>query len=57
MDEQRRRADWRGERRAVLVRLPVEVAEALQVDAVEAEHSVSEHAALLLARALEQGAA
>lgn len=47
-----RRAHWRGERKAVLVRVPVEVAVELEAAAAREQRSVSEHAALLLAGAL-----
>ncbi len=47
-----RRPQWRGDRKAVLVRMPVEVAESLLRSARLRELSVSEHAAQLLADAL-----
>jgi hypothetical protein len=47
-----RRPQWRGDRKAVLVRLPVGVAARLAAAARECEVSVSEHAAGLIASAL-----
>jgi len=45
----RRRPQWRGERKAVLVRVPVALAQDL-IEAAAREHrSVSEHCAALLA--------
>lgn len=52
-EEARRRAHWRGERKAVLVRVPIEVAEELRRAAEHKHRSVSEHAAALLAAALD----
>lgn len=53
-DEQvgRRRPQWRGERKAVLVRMPVKLAEDLLRSAALEQRSVSEHAAGLLREAL-----
>lgn len=48
----KRRAHWRGDRKAVLVRVPIEVAAKLEAAAANEQRSVSEHAALLLAGAL-----
>lgn len=53
----KRRPQWRGERKAVLVRVPTEVAEVLRLAAEREQRSVSELAAELLTRALRQGAA
>jgi hypothetical protein len=50
----RRRPQWRGERRAVLVRLPVQVAERLVQHAATEELSLSETAAELIARGLSK---
>ncbi len=50
--QHRRRPQWRGERKAVLVRMPVDVAEDLTRAAESQQCSVSEHAAELLAQAL-----
>jgi hypothetical protein len=50
--DRKRRAHWRGDRKAVLVRVPVEVAVKLEAAAASERRSVSEHAALLLAGAL-----
>ena len=52
----RRRPQWRGERKAVLVRMPVDVAEDLTRGAESQQCSVSEHAAELLAQALARPA-
>ncbi len=48
-----RRPQWRGERKAILVRVPIEVAQRLQDAASEQKRSVSEHAAWLLNHALD----
>lgn len=53
----RRRNDWRGERRPVLVRLPAPVAERLCRAAESRERSMSETAAELLETALGTAAA
>lgn len=50
----RRRPQWRGERRAVLVRLPVPVADRLVQHAAAEESSLSETAAELIARGLSK---
>lgn len=50
----RRRPQWRGERKAVLVRLPVTVAAQLAAAAQESALSVSEHAGGLIAAALAE---
>jgi len=50
--DRKRRAHWRGERKAVLVRVPVEVAAQLEAVAGRERRSVSEQAAVLLADAL-----
>ena len=47
-----RRPQWRGDRRAILVRMPVALAERLSSAAEQRKVSVSEHAAELLAAAL-----
>ncbi len=47
-----RRPQWRGGRKAVLVRMPVDVAEDLSRAAESQQCSVSEHAAELLAQVL-----
>jgi len=47
-----RRPQWRGERKAVLVRMPVEVAQRLAWAAQRENRSVSEHAAAVLAQIL-----
>lgn len=47
-----RRPQWRGDRKAVLVRMPVGLAEKLRQAADAQQQSVSEHAAALLAAAL-----
>lgn len=49
----RRRPQWRGERKAVLVRMPVELAEHLHRSAAQEQRSVSDHAAVLLREALD----
>ncbi len=54
---QQRRPQWRGERTAVLVRVPTEVAEQLRLAASSQQRSVSEHAAEILERALRTDAA
>jgi hypothetical protein len=48
----RRRPQWRGERKAVLVRMPVGLAEDLVRSAEQQRRSVSEHATALLQAAL-----
>ena len=50
--QQVRRPQWRGERRAVLIRLPVKDAEALVRAARAQQRSVSDHAAALLTASL-----
>lgn len=50
--ENRRRPQWRGERKAVLVRLPVEVADQLAKAAEVSQLSVSEAASRYIAIAL-----
>jgi hypothetical protein len=50
----RRRPQWRGERRAVLVRMPVETADRLTAEAQRRARSVSDHAAELIAHGLDQ---
>jgi hypothetical protein len=50
--EARRRPQWRGERKAVLVRMPVALAEDLARSAELERQSVSEYAAALLQEAL-----
>jgi len=47
-----RRPQWRGERKAVLIRMPVEVAQRLAAAAQRENRSVSEHAAAVLAQIL-----
>jgi len=47
-----RRPQWRGERKAVLIRMPVEVAQRLAWAAQRENRSVSEHAAAVLAQIL-----
>jgi hypothetical protein len=49
----RRRPQWRGNRKAVLVRMPVDLAQRLSCEAEMRQRSVSEHASELLAAALE----
>lgn len=49
-----RRPQWRGERRAVLVRMPVETADWLTAEAQRRDRSVSDHAAELIAHGLDQ---
>lgn len=44
----RRRPQWRGERSAVLVRLPVPLAEELRAEAAEQGRSLSDTAAALI---------
>lgn len=44
----KRRPQWRGERRAVLVRLPVTVADRLRDEAARAQQSVSDTAAQII---------
>lgn len=51
----RRRPQWRGERKAVLVRMPVEVADRLTQAAREQQRSISDQAALLIDEALTGG--
>lgn len=51
----RRRPQWRGERRAVLVRMPVEAADRLAAAAQRRDRSVSDHAAELIVRGLDEG--
>jgi len=51
----RRRPQWRGERKAVLVRMPVEVADRLARAAKEQQRSVSDQATLLIDQALAGG--
>lgn len=48
-----RRPQWRGERKAVLVRMPLELAQRLSCAAEDRRQSVSERATELLAAALE----
>lgn len=45
----RRRPQWRGERQAVLVRLPADVAERLRAEAGRSSRSLSDTAATLIA--------
>lgn len=52
-DLQRRRPQWRGNRKAVLVRMPADLADRLTRAAQQRQLSVSEHAAGLLAAALD----
>ena len=52
--QRRRRPEYRGERRAVLVRLPVEVAAELKAAAGSRGSSVSDTAAALIASGLTQ---
>lgn len=49
-----RRPQWLGERKAVLVRMPIEVAERLRNAARVERRSVSEHAAWLLSQAMDE---
>ncbi len=49
-----RRSHYKGPRRAVLSRLPADVAERLERDAQAAGRSLSEHVAVLLDSALPQ---
>lgn len=51
----RRRPQWRGERKAVLVRMPVKVADRLARSAKEQQRSVSDQATLLIDQALAGG--
>jgi len=53
----RRRPQWRGERRAVMVRLPVSVAERLAAAAAASNLSLSETATQLIADGLDADAA
>ena len=53
--EVRRRPQWRGERKAVLIRMPVEVADRLARAAKEQQRSVSDQATLLIEQALNGG--
>ncbi len=53
-DFHHRRPQWRGERKAVLVRMPVETAADLAKLAALEQRSVSELAAELLRRALSE---
>ena len=53
--ETRRRPQWRGERKAVLIRMPVEVADRLTQAAREQQRSVSDEATLLIDQALAGG--
>lgn len=53
-ETRKRRAHWRGERKAVLVRVPVALAADLEAAAAREHRSVSEHAAMLLATALSR---
>ena len=53
--EVRRRPQWRGERKAVLIRMPVEVADRLARAAKEQQCSVSDQATLLIDQALNGG--
>lgn len=50
----RRYAHWKGPRRLVQTRVPVDLAEQLRADAAAAGVTVSDHLGALLARALEQ---
>lgn len=50
---ERRRPQWRGDRKAVLVRMPIDLAYRLSCAAEQKQLSVSEHAADLLAAALD----
>lgn len=49
-----RRPQWRGERKAVLIRLPVEVADQLTAAAQQRALSVSAHAGELITAALAE---
>jgi hypothetical protein len=50
---ERRRPQWRGDRKAVLVRMPVHLAHRLSSEAQKRQLSVSQHATELLAAALD----
>jgi hypothetical protein len=52
-ESRRRRPQWRGDRKAILVRMPVALAHRLTREAEERQRSVSEHATDLLAAALD----
>lgn len=51
-----RRPQWRGERKAVLVRMPVEVAEELANAAAREHRSISDYVAGLVTDAVAGGA-
>ncbi len=50
----KRRPQWLGERKAVLVRMPIELAEQLRDAARVERRSVSQHAAWLLSQAMDE---
>lgn len=52
LGESRRRPQWRGERKAVLVRMPVALAEDLARSAARERRSVSEHVTTLLTQVM-----
>jgi len=52
-----RRPQWRGERNAVLVRMPVPLAEQLRAEATSRRLSLSDTAAELIRAALVRGSA
>ena len=52
-ENQRRRPQWRGERKAVLVRVPVALADDLARSAALERRSVSEHVTILLTQVMQ----
>jgi len=52
-----RRPQWRGDRQAVLVRLPAVVAEQLRAEAGRSSRSLSDTAASLIAAGMTRGGA
>ena len=52
-ESQRRRPQWRGERKAVLVRVPVALADDLARSAALERRSVSEHVTILLTQVMQ----
>ena len=51
-ESRRRRPQWRGERKAVLVRMPVALAQDLATSAARERRSVSEHVTALLTQVM-----